>query len=184
MLRGVIALVFAGAVATSALADTAFAPWQDETKQVGVAVAQNGWRVFGPQFDMANEMEAAPDPNERPLAAMCILNHTAGAQWVSREHANQAIRQDAVLMRQLHENNARFNLERFELIEVDGVTVLDVYGGIGTLGGLTRRFYLNRNGEMSLYMLMCAAERSDVARLASAINIAQSLRITERAEAP
>jgi hypothetical protein len=80
--------------------------------------------------------------------------------------------------------NEGFNLKRFEISEVDGVAVIDVYGGSGSLDGLTRWFYLSREGAEAQYTLSCMAETADTARTASAMRIAQSLRITERSEAP
>jgi hypothetical protein len=181
LLRGAFAVCVVFALAALAHAEELFDAWRDETQQISVQIASNGWQVM-PSLSSPFEMEATPDPADRPLSAICTLGHDYGAAgpWVSRSYANEEGRRAAMLLRQMTEGNREFRLERFETNEVGGVLVVDVYGGIGALRGLSRWFYLNRDQKLTLYRLDCNAEGADMTRVATAIRIAESLQITER----
>jgi hypothetical protein len=187
--RVALAFLLTAAATTPALAEDPLTPWRDETGQVSLQVSQNGWQVLEPDAASAltgYELSAVPDPNERLASARCTLNNGAGLgeRWVSREHANRFVRDRlGPGLRQFDLAYPDFTVERFELTEVDGVLVVDVYGGVGTSRGLSRTFILQRDGKAANYMIGCYAEQNDVARVATAIRIAESLRIHERPEA-
>src|SRR5690349_3502223 len=117
MLRGLVAVCVILAGDASAHADALFAPWQDETKQIEIQIAQNGWQIVRRETGTPLELEAAPQPTERPRSALCTLSHDwgMGEPWVSRVSANERMRREAQTLRQLYESNHEFNLERFEV---------------------------------------------------------------------
>jgi hypothetical protein len=69
-----------------------------------------------------------------------------------------------------------FRLDRVETPDIDGVTLLDVYGQFLSLDSVQRRFFLLSDGVMSLYTFTCSVVSEDEAAVAQGRAIAASLR--------
>jgi hypothetical protein len=180
-MRSLIVVLLLAGFCLAARADV-FSAWEDETGQVRIAVAQHGWDVIAsPTLGLMHELEATPDADARPWSALCTLSRDdlARPAWISRQNANEETHRTADFLRTMYEARQDFRVDRFEWNTVDGVEVFDVYGGLGTLSGLKRMFHLRRDGRLTRYSLDCNAERNDLARVTTAVAIAESLRITE-----
>jgi hypothetical protein len=129
-----------------------------------VVLAYSGLEGGGPRnlcYALIDTRSPAPNPGSNVRERM-----NAATRQLEHSPTIAAMREDD-----------RFDLERVEVTEIDGVAVLDVYGRFGSLQTVQRRFFVYRDSEIRMYILSCSVVASEQDAVAASRAIAASLRI-------
>jgi len=188
-MRGFLGLCLAAALElTMAPAQAQDARWTEPEGTFSLDTASQGWRVadraVNPEWFWDEVVvlvySELQDGAPRNLCRVSLDNRMATPAPVERARINEITRQleqsDTIQEMRTHDV---FRFERAEVVEIDGVAVLDVYGQFMSLDTIQRRFFMYRDGEIVMYTLACSVEAANADAVTRAHAIAASLRFAE-----
>jgi hypothetical protein len=148
------------------------------------SIDPHAWRALDPvadaQYYEAGQTLIVVPQGEITGESLCSVEAIAqpAPGPVSRDRMNEATRRlaQSPTIQNMGAPGGPFTTERIETPDVDGVTVLDVYGQFRSLDTVQRRFFLLSDGVVSLYTFSCSVVSDDQEAVAQGHAIAASLR--------